>query len=103
MSRKAIAILAAKLLLSTGLLLLVLAKVDVDSVLEILSKADVLLVLVWYSLRSRGDPADRVALGDPPPGLSYGTAVKYTWIGVFFGHVLPGSIAGDVAKGCRSR
>jgi hypothetical protein len=33
------------------------------------------------------------------PSLSFGTALKYTWIGVFYSHVLPGAISGDIAKG----
>lgn len=99
MSRKAIAVLLAKLALSFALLLLVLAKVDVDSVLEILSKADPWLVLLWYSLVPVVIALSAWRWETLAPGLSYGTATKYTWIGVFFGHVLPGSIAGDIAKG----
>jgi hypothetical protein len=31
--------------------------------------------------------------------LSFGQALKYTWIGLFYGAILPGAISGDVAKG----
>jgi glycosyltransferase 2 family protein len=99
MSRKAIAILAAKVLLSLGLLWLVLAKVDVGSVLDIMSKADPWLVLLWYMLVPVVILLSAWRWQILAPGLTYGTALKYTWIGVFFGHVLPGSLAGDVAKG----
>ena len=99
MRGKTAAALAAKLILSIGLLVLVLAKVDVDSVVSTLARADPVIVLLWYMLVpvTIGLSAWRWEI--LAPGLNYLTAVKYTWIGVFFGHVLPGSIAGDVAKG----
>ena len=99
MSRKAIAILVAKLALSAGLLWLVLAKVNVDSVLDIMAKADPWLIALWYALVPLVILLSAWRWEILAPGLNYRTAVKYTWIGVFFGHVLPGSIAGDVAKG----
>lgn len=98
-NRKAVIVLLAKLILSVGLLLLVLAKVDLNSVLQILSKADPWLVALWYSLVPAAIALAAWRWEILAPGLSYGTATKYTWIGVFFGHVLPGSIAGDIAKG----
>jgi uncharacterized protein (TIRG00374 family) len=99
MKHKALAALAAKLTISVGLLLLVLAKVDVHSVVAILKEADPLLVVLWYMLVpvTIGLTAWRWEI--LAPGLNYPMALKYTWIGVFYGHVLPGSIAGDVAKG----
>jgi glycosyltransferase 2 family protein len=96
---KTYAILAAKLVLSIALLALVLAKVDAASIIDVLSKADPWLVLIWYLLLPVAIALTAWRWRILAPGLSYGTAVKYTWIGVFFGHVLPGSIAGDVAKG----
>jgi glycosyltransferase 2 family protein len=99
MNRKAVAVLVTKLVLSVALLLLVLAKVDVDSVLTILAKADRQLVLLWYSLVPVAIALSAWRWATLAPGMSFSTAVKYTWIGVFFGHVLPGSIAGDIAKG----
>jgi uncharacterized protein (TIRG00374 family) len=99
LNRKAIAVLVVKLILSAGLLMLVLAKVDVNSVFAILRKADPWLVALWYSLVPVTIALAAWRWEILAPGVSYGTAVKYTWIGVFFGHVLPGSIAGDIAKG----
>jgi glycosyltransferase 2 family protein len=96
---KHVALLAAKLLLSVGLLGLVLARVDPASILEVLWKADPWLVALWYSLAPVNMALAAWRWEILAPGLSYGTALKYTWIGVFFGHVLPGSIAGDIAKG----
>src|SRR5204863_3868722 len=31
--------------------------------------------------------------------LDWGQAARYTWIGAFFGHILPGGVSGDIAKG----
>jgi glycosyltransferase 2 family protein len=31
--------------------------------------------------------------------ISYGAALKYTWIGFFYGTILPGGASGDIAKG----
>lgn len=31
--------------------------------------------------------------------VRYGAALKYTWIGLFYGAVLPGGVSGDIAKG----
>jgi uncharacterized protein (TIRG00374 family) len=97
--RKTVGILVAKLLLSAALLALVLAKVDLDSVLRTLATADVAVVLAWYSLVPISISLSAWRWRMLAPGLTLGTALKYTWIGVFFGHVLPGSIAGDIAKG----
>ena len=99
MKGNAAGILVAKLVLSAGLLALVLAKVDPASIFEVLLKADRWLVLLWYSLVPVGVALTAWRWEILAPGLSFGTALKYTWIGVFFGHVLPGSIAGDIAKG----
>ncbi len=99
MNRKTVAILVAKLALSIGLLILVLTKVDVDSVLRILGRADPWLVALWYSLVPVTVALTAWRWEILAPGVNYRMAIKYTWIGVFFGHVLPGSIAGDIAKG----
>ena len=99
MKRKAAIAVVAKLILSVALLLLVLAKVEVGSVLAILARADAWLVALWYSLVPVAIALTAWRWTILAPGLALGTAVKYTWIGVFFGHVLPGSIAGDIAKG----
>jgi uncharacterized protein (TIRG00374 family) len=96
---KVVVVLVAKLVLSVGLLLLVLARVDVDSVLAVLAQADPWLVALWYSLVPVTIALAAWRWEILAPGLDYGMATKYTWIGVFFGHVLPGSIAGDIAKG----
>jgi glycosyltransferase 2 family protein len=99
MNSKTRAILAAKLALSLALLWLVLAKVDLASIVAILAQADPWLVTVWYSMGLLGMALSAWRWEVLAPGLDFRTALKYTWIGVFFSHLLPGSISGDVAKG----
>src|SRR5215471_4906821 len=99
LKRKAIAVLIAKLLLSLALLVLVLVKVHPASVVDILSQADPFLVVLWLALVPVVVALSAWRWQVLAPSLSYRTAVKYTWIGLFFGHILPGSIAGDIAKG----
>lgn len=99
MRRKAAAALAAKVVVSIGLLALVLQKVDLEAVLKVLGQADPLLVLLWYSMVPVTSFLAAWRWRILAPEISYLTALKYTWIGVFFGHVLPGSISGDIAKG----
>jgi uncharacterized protein (TIRG00374 family) len=99
LKRKAIAVLIAKLLLSLALFALVLAKVHPAPVVDVLRQADPFLVGLWYALVPVVVAFSAWRWKVLAPSLSYRTAVKYTWIGLFFGHVLPGSIAGDIAKG----
>lgn len=99
MNGKAAAALVVKVLVSAGLLALVLAKVDVAAIVEVLGRADPLLVLLWYLLLPLTISLSAHRWSILAPGLGYGTAVKYTWIGVFFGNLLPGAISGDIAKG----
>lgn len=99
MKSTAIAVLLAKLLLSLALLVLVLAKVHLAPVVDILRQANPFLVALWYALVPVVVAFSAWRWKVLAPSLSYRTAVKYTWIGLFFGHVLPGSIAGDIAKG----
>lgn len=89
----------AKLLLSAALVVLVLSKVQLDSVVAVLARADRWLVAFWYIFIPISIAISAWRWEILAPGLTYRTAMKYTWIGVFFGHVLPGSIAGDIAKG----
>lgn len=99
MNRKAAAILAVKAALSVALLALVLSKVDAASVVEVLAKADPWLVSAWYLLVPVMIALSAWRWECLAPGIDFWTSFKYTWIGMFYGHVLPGSIAGDVAKG----
>jgi uncharacterized protein (TIRG00374 family) len=99
MNRKTQLLLATKLVLSAGLLALVLTKVDLPSILQALVKADVWLVVAWYLLVPVVVWLSAWRWEVLAPGLSFSTALKYTWIGVFFSHVLPGAISGDIAKG----
>ena len=99
MSSKAAALFGLKGLVSAGLLALVLARVDVTAIFDVLARADLMLVALWYLLLPVIISLTARRWQVLAPGLTYPMAVKYTWIGVFFGSVLPGSISGDVAKG----
>lgn len=100
MTHKSVLLLAAKLFFSCLLLWAVLTKVDVSSVVARLGLADprwlvpslflgpgVVILGAW---RWRGLSLDLITLSE---------AVRYTWIGIFFGSILPGVVGGDVAKG----
>jgi uncharacterized protein (TIRG00374 family) len=97
--RSATVLLLAKVGLSAALLLLVLQKVDATLVLAVLGRADRWGVLLWYALVPVTIGLSAWRWSVLAPGITYGTALKYSWIGLFFGHVLPGSISGDIAKG----
>jgi uncharacterized protein (TIRG00374 family) len=93
-------LLAAKIALSAALLWLVLTKVDLGGITarlrearpEWLLPAMLLgpLVVVLSAWRWR-----LLSLGL----IKFNDALSYTWIGLFFGSILPGVIGGDVAKG----
>ncbi|HZP85905.1 MAG TPA: lysylphosphatidylglycerol synthase transmembrane domain-containing protein [Burkholderiales bacterium] len=99
MTARAKYLLAAKVLLSIALLGVVLRSVHPAAILRALSEADFVLVLAWYALYPIIVWLSAWRWELLAPGLSLSMALKYTWIGIFFGHVLPGAIAGDVAKG----
>ncbi len=93
-------LLLAKLAVSALLLWLVLTKVDFMGIVVRLRTANMrwlvpsLLigpaVIVLSALRWRV-----LSLGL----IGFGEAVRYTWIGLFFGCIMPGFVGGDVAKG----
>jgi glycosyltransferase 2 family protein len=97
--RKAKFLLAAKVLFSVVLLALVLAKVDPGSILQVLVKANIWLIVAWYALVPVVVWLSAWRWEVLAPSLPFSTALKYTWIGVFYAHVLPGAISGDIAKG----
>jgi len=99
LQRKAWLLLVAKLLLSGALLALVLAKVDTRLILRTLRSADPWLLLLWFASIPIANWLAAWRWRILAPSLSFATALKYTWIGVFYGQILPGSIAGDIAKG----
>lgn len=89
-----------KLTLSGLLLWYVLRKVDSGGILERLRRAD----LRWLLPSLMIGPLAIALSAWRWQGLSlgllrYGEAVRYTWIGLFFGSIMPGVVGGDVAKG----
>ena len=100
MNPKRALLLATKLAISGLLLWLALRRVEVSQVVARLHAADLLwlapalainpiavLLSAWrWQILSHGL-------------LRFGEAVRYTWIGLFFGTILPGIVGGDLAKG----
>lgn len=93
-------LVAVKLAISSLLLWLALRQIEPAAVWARLKQADplllgfcllpttaVVLLGAWrWQVLSRGL-------------LRFGSALRYTWIGLFYGALLPGGISGDVAKG----
>ncbi len=100
MTRKQLLLLGAKLVFSGLLLWLVLTKIDVAGIVSRLRSANVrwlipaLLAGPLVTMLSAGR-WQILSLGL----LCFGEAVRYTWIGLFFGSIVPGVVGGDVAKG----
>lgn len=96
---KPLAVFLLKVLISVLLVWLVLRKVDVDGIVSSLRQ-----VSWWYVVGGMISFSFSVlALARRWQALSSGLltfrqALKYTWIGLFYGAVLPGTFSGDVAK-----
>lgn len=100
MSRTQLGLLGAKLAFSGLLLWLVLTRVDLAGIMIRLRAVDgrwlipsVLIGPVGVMLSAWRWRVLSLGL------LGFGEAVRYTWIGIFFGSILPGIVGGDVAKG----
>lgn len=90
----------AKVLLSVFLLGFVLTRVDAAGIASRLRSTDVgwllpMLVLAPLTIMLSAWRWRVLSLGL----LGLGEAVRYTWIGLFFGSIVPGMVGGDVAKG----
>lgn len=99
MKRRAQLLFGLKMLFSLALLAAVLARVHPSDILGALAQADPWIVAGWYSIFPLLVLLSAWRWAALAPRLSFSTSLKYTWIGIFFGHVLPGAISGDVAKG----
>ncbi|HVW20811.1 MAG TPA: lysylphosphatidylglycerol synthase transmembrane domain-containing protein [Opitutaceae bacterium] len=97
---RTLAVVGCKLAFSAVLLWIVLRHADLRGVLGRLEEADwhwavlgmacgplaLLLSALRWQVLSQGL-------------LTRGAAVRYAWIGLFYGSVLPGAVSGDIAKG----
>mgnify|MGYP001554999606 CR=1 FL=1 len=100
MTRKQLLLLALKLAVSGLLLWLVLTRVDIAGIAIRLRAADARWLIPVLVLGMLGVPLSAWRWKLLSCGLlSFGESVRYTWIGVFFGSVMPGVVGGDVAKG----
>lgn len=99
-STRTLGLLGLKLVITVSLVVFVLQRVPLAEVWSRLRSTDLrvlcaalplyalqVAVLAWrWQLLARGL-------------MGYGAALRYTWIGIFYGAVLPGGVSGDVAKG----
>lgn len=93
-------LIATKAAISALLIAVVVRFLDVDQVLERLRASDGRYVLVAYVLLAVVITCSAWRWHVLANGLlDWGQAMRYTWIGAFFGHVLPGGVSGDIAKG----
>jgi hypothetical protein len=99
MTLRAPAVLLLKMLLSAGLLALVLSKVQIGEISRLLANAKPQFVLLWYATVPVTNLLIAWRWSRLAPRLGFSTAHKYTWIGLFYSQILPGSLAGDAAKG----
>lgn len=91
---------AAKLAFSTLLLWFVLTKIDRGSIVSRLHTADIRWLLPSFLIGPVAVLLSAWRWRELSLGLlGYGEAVRYTWIGLFFGTIVPGLVGGDVAKG----
>jgi len=93
-------LLAVKALFSVALVWLILHRIPVSTVWEKLRKIDPSLIaatlpLSLFVIFASAFRWHTLSLGLIPVF----TAVRYTWIGMFYGAILPGGVSGDVAKG----
>ncbi len=100
MKPKHLALIAFKLLLSVFLMWLVLRHIDFSSVVERLHRVHLVYLAVGFGLTFTVIAVsarrwEKLARGLIP----FGPALRYTWIGLFYGALLPGGISGDVVKG----
>jgi uncharacterized protein (TIRG00374 family) len=99
MNRTAI-LLVAKAAISALLIAAIVRFLDVEQVFERLRASDGRYVIVAYLLLALVITLSALRWHILANGLlDRGQAMRYTWIGAFFGHVLPGGVSGDIAKG----
>jgi uncharacterized protein (TIRG00374 family) len=99
LSRTSAALIVAKVLVSGLLLAVVLAGVDLTRLAHTLRAADASLVVAWFACIAFANALAARRWTLLSPRLDFRTALKYTWIGAFYGQVLPGSLTGELAKG----
>lgn len=101
MSRaKVLLLLAVKAAISVVLIWLILDRIPFSAVREKLSQIDPILIAATLPLSLFVIFASALRWHALSLGLiPIFTAVRYTWIGMFYGAILPGGVSGDVAKG----
>jgi uncharacterized protein (TIRG00374 family) len=90
----------AKAAISVLLIAVVVSLLDIQQVFERLRSSDLRYVLACYVILAVVLTLSAWRWYTLANGLlDLGQAARYTWIGAFFGHLLPGGVSGDIAKG----
>jgi len=100
MTPKRVILFALKVAISAALLWLVLSRVDPANIVARIKSADARWLVPSFAMAPiavflSARRWQMLSLGL----LGYWECVRYTWIGQFFGSVLPGLVGGDLAKG----
>jgi uncharacterized protein (TIRG00374 family) len=98
--KRIIALLLLKGGISALLVFLVLRRIPLVSVWARIREVDPLLLASTLPLSALVILASAWRWSLLSLGLiRLGTAIRYTWIGMFYGAILPGGVSGDIAKG----
>jgi len=92
---------ALKAVVGGGLLWFLTTRIPLDDALSIAASLHPLIVATAILLYLLAHAVNAAKLQLLLTGLSYGQAWRYTMIGVFYGTVLPGQLAGDAVKAVR--
>lgn len=88
-----------KIIVSVGLILILVNKMDIDGLLSILKRVNIYLLLIagglYFISQAISSYRWKVLLDSP---ISYARVFSYYFIGCFFNNFLPTSIGGDVVK-----
>lgn len=90
-----------KLIASSGLLIWLLARTPVDTLLQNLSRLDAITLLLTAALAMCTWWLSALRLWCIAPEFRLGELTRMTFIGMYYGTVLPGQVAGDVVKAYR--
>ena len=98
---RAALLLSLKALVGGGLIWFLSTRIPLTDALSVASSVDPLVIAVAILLYLLAHGVNAAKLQVFLPGLSLWQAWRFTMIGVFYGTVLPGQLAGDAVKAVR--
>ena len=96
-----LAVFALKAVVSVGLLIMVLRQLDLDAILEALRRLTPETVIVAMVLYVLAHGLNGVKLQVVMAGRPLADLIRYTFVALFYGTVLPGQLLGDAMKAYR--